>query len=130
MAQQDIWKYPFNPTNSLFSGGEGSRAFLAMTHMQAQACKSALRYQIEALDFLKMRFEKDLKLYDDLLESEEHGDGFDVFADFMREAGKDYAEEAGKMARLESEVASDTAEKIEKEVKAVEEDVATAAAAA
>jgi hypothetical protein len=109
-----------------FSGGETQRAFFAFSRFQEHGLKIVLRYQIETLDFLKRRYEKDMRLLDDLAASDEHGDMFDIYADFVREAITDYSDEAGKLASLESKLASETAKEIQSETRAVAEDMALA----
>ena len=117
--------------SQLYSGtplmsGESQRIFLAFSRLQGQGLKAVLRYQIEALDFLSRRYQKDIRLMDDLAASGEHGDMFDIYADFMREAIVEYGEEAGRLARLESKLASETAREIQEESRTVSEDMALA----
>ena len=119
---------PFSIPQTSFFPADSRKAASALAHMQGQAFQAMLRYQVEALGFLRRRFEKDIKLVDDLIESGEHGDTFDVYADFMREAISDYTDEAGKLAKLESRLASDTARQIREEAKTINEDIAVAAA--
>ncbi len=115
--------FPHDPfSGGPFSGGESQHALLAMIRLQGIAMKAVLRHQIEALDFLKRRFEKDFRLIDDLRESGKHGDMFDVYADFMREAFSDYGEEAARLASLESDLASEASSEIRKEARTVAED--------
>lgn len=116
------FSFPQGPLPS----GEAQRIFLAMARLQGHGVKAYLRYQIEALDFLSRRYQKDIRLMDDLAASGEHGDMFDIYADFMREAIVEYGEEAGRLARLESKLASETAREIQEESRAVSEDMALA----
>ena len=101
----------------------------ALAQFQAHAAKSALRYQIEAARFVKARCEKDMKLVGDLVESGRHGDTFDVVADFWRQAMADYAEQAARLAKIESGIASETADKIRDEVRSANADIAVSMAA-
>ena len=112
-----------------FMTSEAQNAITALSGIQGEAVKAALRYQIEALSFLQKRFEKNVKLLDALAASKEHGDAYDVCVDFYREAFSDYSDEAGKLAKIESKIASDTAKKIQKESLTFVEDVATQTAA-
>lgn len=115
--------FPQDPfSGGPLSGGEAQHALLAVTRLQALAVKAVLRHQIEALDFLKRRIEKDFRLIDDLRESVKRGDMFDVHADFMREAFADYGEEAARLASLESDLASEASSEIRKEARGVAED--------
>lgn len=119
----------FNIGQTSFMPAEAQKAFTAMAEIQGEAFKAMLNYQIETLAFLKQRFEKDLKLVDQLAASAEHGDAYDVCVDFYREAFSDYSNEASKLARLESRVASETAKKLRKESRDFAEDIAAQTAA-
>ena len=117
--------------SQLYSGtplmsGESQRIFLAFSRLQGQGLKAVLRYQIEALDFLRRRYQKDFRLMEDLAESGPRGELFDVCADFISEAISDYGDEAAKLASLESKLASEAAEEIRSETRAVTEDMALA----
>lgn len=114
--------YPQLPMMS----GEAQRIVLALARLQEQGVKSVLRYQIEALDFLQRRYQKDIRLMDDLAGGGEHGDMFDIYADFVREEITDYGDEAAKLANLESKLASEAAEEIRSESRNVSEDMALA----
>ena len=102
---------------------------LAAAHLQAHAFKAAMRYQIEALTFLKHRYEMDVKFVDDLLGSDELNDAFDVFTTFMQNAATEYATEAGKVASIGSKLASETARHIREETEEAVDDIALAATA-
>lgn len=119
---------PF-PMPSLPFVANGQKLALATTRLQAQAFKAAMRYQIEALGFLKYRFEQDVKLVDDLAESNEFNDAFDVFTTFMQNATTEYATEASKVISIGSKLASETARQVRKEAKEVAEDISVAATA-
>lgn len=102
---------------------------LGAARLHAQAFKAAMRYQIEALTFLKHRYEMDVKLVDDLLAGDEFNDAFDVFTTFMQNAATEYATEAGKVASIGSRLASETAKHVRKEAEEAAEDIAVAATA-
>jgi hypothetical protein len=107
----------------------GQKLALAATRLQAQAFKAAMRYQIEALGFLKRRFEQDVKFVDDLAGSNEFNDAFDVFATFMQNAATEYATEASKVISIGSKLASDTARRVRKETEEVADNISVAATA-
>jgi len=98
--------------------------FQAGTQLQAHLIKSAMRYQIEALAFLKHRCEQDVRLIDDLVGSDEYNDAFDVFNTFVQKATAEYAAEASKVASISSRLASETARRVRKEAENTIEDMA------
>ena len=114
--------YPQTPPMN----ADAQRAFLAFARFQEHGIRAVLRYQIEALEFIQNRYQKDIRLMDDLAASAEHGDMFDICTDFIREAISDYGEEAAKLASLESRLASEAAKDIRSETRSIAEDMAVA----
>lgn len=115
----------------LFTAGmpyfaQGQRLALATARLQAQTFRSAMRFQIEMLGFLKHRFEQDVRFMDDLVASGELNDAFDVVADFMQSAATEYTSEAGKLASIGSKLTSETARQIREQVKDAVDDLAAA----
>ena len=103
--------------------------WFAVARMQANALKAALRYNVEALGFVKRRVEQDIKLFDDLSSSEDLKDAFDVYAGFMEGAFAEYTGETGKFASLGSRIASETADEVRREAESVIEDLAASTVA-
>ncbi len=101
----------------------------AVARLQANAMKATLRYNVEALDFVKHRMEKDIKLFDDLSSSDGMKDAFDVYAGFMEGAFAEYSGESSKLASLGSRIASETASEVRREADAVIEDMAASTVA-
>jgi hypothetical protein len=108
---------------------QGQKFVLAAARLQAQTFKAAMRYQIEALGFLKHRFEQDVKLVDDLVTSNEFNDAFDVFTTFMQNAANEYATEAGKVVAIGSKLASETAKEVRRKAEEAADDISVAATA-
>jgi hypothetical protein len=102
---------------------------LAAARLQAHAFKAAMQYQIEALTFVKHRYEMDMRFVDDLVASDEFNDTFDVFTTFMQNAATDYAAEASKVASIGSRFASETARRVRKEAEEAVDDIVVAATA-
>lgn len=118
----------------IFTGASPSAAnlrkfWISFARLQANAMKAALRYNVEALDFVKHRVEQDIKLFDDLSSSEDFKDAFDVYAGFMEGAFAEYSGETSKFASLGSRIASETADEVRREAEAVIEDMAASTAA-
>jgi hypothetical protein len=107
----------------------GQKLALAAARLQAQAFRAAMRYQIEALGCLKHCFEQDVKFVDDLAESNEFNDAFEVFTTFMQNAATEYATEASKVISIGSKLASETAREVRKGAEEVAEDISAAATA-
>lgn len=110
---------------SALPGMAESRKFLlAGMRLQALGFKAAMRYQIEALGFLKHRCEQDMKFVDALVADDEFKDAFDVYVTFMQNAANEYAAEAGKVAEIGSRVASETARRVRRQAQDVIDDAA------
>lgn len=102
----------------------GRNALLAVARLQGQGCKTALRYQIEALVFLKHRFEKDITFLDDLVAAKELDEVLDVYSGFCATLMSDYTNEAGKTLALGSRFAADAARQVRKETGTIAEELA------
>lgn len=94
----------------------------ASTRMQAQLFNNCMKYNIEVLNFLKHRFEQDMKLVENVSGTDDTSKAFQAYMNFWQSAVREYTDEAGKLAAINSEVA----EKIEHEAKTIREDIATA----
>jgi hypothetical protein len=103
--------------------------WLAVARLQGNAWKAALRYNVETLDFVKHRVERDIKLLDDLVASDGYKDAFDVCAGFVEEAVAQYSDETGRLASLGSKIASETADDVRREADATVKDMAAATVA-
>lgn len=102
----------------------GQKFLLAAARLNAHAVRAMMRYQIEALGFMKHRLEQDVKLVEDLAGSDEYNDAFDVFACFWQNAASEYAAEAGRVARIGSRLASEAAKEVRREARNSLEDMA------
>src|SRR5687768_11725838 len=76
------------------------KLFHAAAQLQAHAFKAVMSYQVETLAFLKHRCEQDVKLMDDLAESDEFNNAFSVINMFVQNATAEYSTEAGKIASI------------------------------
>ena len=108
----------------------GHRSLFTLARMQGQALKAGLRYQIEALSFMKHRCEQDLKLVEDILGSDDFNDAFDVCANFWQNARLEYSREAAKVTGIGSQVVSDAAKELRKEAEAATAEMAAQTVAA
>lgn len=116
------------PIDPMFAYGRGG--LFALARLQGRTVKAGLRYQIEALSFLKHRCEQDLKFVEDLLAGDDFSDAFDVCANFWQNAQMEYSQEAAKMTEIGSRVVSDTARELRREARAATADMAAQTVAA
>jgi hypothetical protein len=101
----------------------------ATARLQAHAFTSILRFQIEALMFLRHRLEQDMRLAESLARSSDFSDAFDMFAQFAQNAATEYSDESGRMAEITAKVASDAARKVRRETRGAIEDMAASTVA-
>ena len=97
----------------------GQKFVLTIARLQGHAFTAMMRYPIEALGFLRHRYEQDMKLVDDLV-------AFDTYAGFFEKAVADYSMEAGKVATMSSEIASEAGKRMQKEADIITKDVTAA----
>ena len=104
----------------------GQKFVLTIARLQGHAFTAMMRYPIEALGFLRHRYEQDMKLVDDLVASEDVNNAFDTYAGFFEKAVADYSMEAGKVATMSSEIASEAGKRMQKEADIITKDVTAA----
>jgi hypothetical protein len=103
---------------------ELQKLVFATARLQAHAFSSILRFQLEALMFMRRRLEHDMRLAESLARSTDFSDAFDMFAEFTQNAATEYSEESSRMAEITAKVASDAARKVRRETREAIEDVA------
>jgi len=104
--------------------------FIASVSMQAKFAKAALECQIEVLDFLKARLNKDVAIVDRLSRAHETPEVFNSLSGFMQEAIDDYSQESVKFASFGSRMAMDTAQQLQKSTEEFANDLRSVASAA
>ena len=72
---------------------------LALTRMQTTMFDAALRQNIEWLDFLKARFERDRQLVSRIGQAAEPQEAAQLWAEFWRRAAEDYADEPRRLSQ-------------------------------
>ncbi|MCB2115423.1 MAG: phasin family protein [Rhodobacteraceae bacterium] len=77
--------------------GDGATAAV---RAQARMMDAVLKQNIEVLDFLKQRYEKDRALFSSLATIENPNDIMTVWSGFWQKAMSDYSNEAGKLGAL------------------------------
>ncbi|WP_343079429.1 phasin family protein [Ostreiculturibacter nitratireducens] len=86
-----------------------------MAKMQGHMFDALMRQNIEMLDFMKERFERDRKLMSQLASTEDPTEASKLWAEFWQKAAKDYSEETSKMTGMLAEVTSDTVRRMNEE---------------
>ncbi|MGO7213283.1 hypothetical protein ACC817_21145 [Rhizobium ruizarguesonis] len=116
--QKQASKSGFDFPPALFPALSDSNKFAeSALKMPTSIAKAMLRYQVEGLSFLQHRFQRDIKLMDDIIAAEKTNDTFDVISDYCRDAAFDYAKEVGKTLTINAKIASDAAGMVREEVK-------------
>lgn len=86
---------PFNP----------NAAAAAVIKPQAQMMEAMFKQNIELLDFLRARFERDRAMVAKLAHASETGDVMTLWAEFWQKTLADYSTETSKLAASASELA-------------------------
>jgi hypothetical protein len=116
--------YAMSPFFAADQGGP-----MLLFRLQANAIKATLKWQMETMDFVKRRFDQDVKLVDDLIEAREPRAILTSFSDFLQTAVDEYSRETLKAVNLGTELVSDSTEEIRQEAQVIVDDVAIATAA-
>lgn len=89
--------------------------------MQAQVrmMDAVLKQNIEALDFLKTRFEKDRAMLDELAQTRDAAAAGAVLTSFWQRLASDYMQEAGRLGSLMQATAQEMGEGLTDEARAV-----------
>ncbi|PKP69236.1 MAG: hypothetical protein CVT82_11855 [Alphaproteobacteria bacterium HGW-Alphaproteobacteria-4] len=115
----DKAKFPFMP--GMAPGADPAHVgdmMQGMMRAQAKMMDAVLRQSIEALDFIKARYEKDRALYAALAAAGDAQASAKVWTDFMQRATSDYADEAGRLSALAAVTTEQVIEGVTEEVKA------------
>lgn len=91
----------------------------AILRAQARMMDSILKQNIETLDFVRQRFEKDRAVFRDLADSDDPASAMQVMQDFWTRSMRDYTDEAGKIGALAAAAAEEIAEGLTDEAKAL-----------
>ena len=82
---------------------------------QQNVMRHALEWQIEALDFLMHRYEKDVRFMGEVARTTTPGDAFAKYAGFLQETFEDYSKEALKVTNRGAEEVSEAVEELRHE---------------
>jgi len=116
--QKQVLKSAFElPMASFLALSDGNNPTGSALKIPTTIAKTLLRYQVEGLSFLQHRFQRDIKLMDDVIAAEKTNDTLDVIGDYWRDAVSDYAKEIGKTLAINARFASDTAGIVREEAK-------------
>ena len=91
----------------------------AAVRAQARMMDAILKQNIEVLDFLKQRYEKDRALFTSLAKAEKPNDVMELWSGFWSNAMSDYSNEAGKLGALAAATAEQVMEGISEEASAL-----------
>lgn len=73
---------------------------LALSRMQGTIFDAVMRQNIEVLDFLKARFERDRELAQHITHAADPADAVRLWAEFWQKAASDYAGEPARLSEL------------------------------
>ena len=105
-------------TPSAIPGASGG-AMAAMIRPQARMVEALLKQNIEALDFLRARFEKDRDLMDRLATAEDPSALMGLWTEFWQRMMSDYSSETGKLATSMAAIAEEALKSATDEGKAM-----------
>ena len=91
----------------------------AIMRAQARMMDSLLKQNIETLDFMRQRFEKDRETFNKLAESGDPAKAMEVMQEFWNRSVKDYSDEAGKIGALAAVTAEEIVEGMTEEARAL-----------
>lgn len=103
---------------------KGNPVYLS-ANMQAECMKAMLEWQIEGLDFLKLRFGKDVVLIDGFVKADEPAEFVSLVSDYLQEAVDDYSRETMKISNFSSRMAADAANRFKTQGEELTNDIRT-----
>jgi len=103
--------------------------FVFAADIQARCAKTVLEWQIEMVDFLKMRLIKDVAYVETLSKTKRPRETLSGVSDYMLEAIDDYSREAAKAATFGSRLAVDTAHQVKKKTEEIAAELKSAVSA-
>jgi len=93
---------------------------LWLANMQASQWKSVMKWQVDQMNFMKHRYEQDMKFIDDLLETPDPAEMLNLYTCFLQNALDDYSNEAASMG---GKFMADSVREIRLQAKARAEDL-------
>ncbi|MGE0232322.1 MAG: phasin family protein [Flavobacteriaceae bacterium] len=97
--------------------------------MQSRLVSACMQYNLEYLEFLKRRVEKDIALIEEMSAKEEPSEVMSACTDFWRAAFEDYSDEIGKFAGMSSSLINEARSETTKQVQTLKDEVKVQAAA-
>jgi hypothetical protein len=119
MANKPTETNPFAPFMSGSDPAHLGDMMTALVKAQARMMDSILRQNIETLDFVKTRFEKDRAMVAELAEAKDSTEAMKQLQEFWNRSVKDYADEAGKLGAFTAATAEQFVEGMTEEATAL-----------
>lgn len=94
---------------------QATEMMASMARMQGHVLDAVMKQNIEVLDFLKARFERDRKLVGEMSAVGDPAEASKLWADFWQKAARDYASETEKLSGAFAELAADTVNRVNEE---------------
>lgn len=102
-----------------FMPGPPAAAMAALIRPQAQFMEAMLRQNIEVLDFLRTRLERDRSMVAHLAQATEAGEVLSLWSEFLQRGMADYGTETNKLAAATSEIAQQAVRSATEETAAI-----------
>ncbi|MCB1476229.1 MAG: phasin family protein [Rhodobiaceae bacterium] len=100
-----------------------------MSGMQGRMLSACMKYNLEYLEFLKRRVEKDIALVQEMSAKDSPSDMMSACADFLRAAYADYSDEMSKFAGMSSSLLDEAKAETTRQIESVKTEVEVSAAA-
>lgn len=107
--------------------GRENNPFVHAARLQARALKAGLELQIEALDFVKQRYRRDMGFCDEMMDCREPAALASAVSRFYAQAIDDYSRETMRAVDLGTHFVKDAADDIRHEAQDMAEDAVAAA---
>lgn len=101
---------PWNATGFGAPAMDTAQQFAAsMARLQAHAAKAVIDYNLEAVDFVKHRLQRDADFVTRMAASKDMIEAVELYSDFWQKAFAEYTSETGKLAALNTKTARSAA---------------------
>jgi hypothetical protein len=95
---------------------------MSLARLNGLALQSILRMNVEAMSFVKHRYEQDVKILDALVKCEGINEAMNTYTQFMKDTVTEYSEEVGNIVDIGSKAGAETAKRIRKEASALSDE--------
>jgi hypothetical protein len=98
------------------------KLMMSLARLNGLALQSMLRMNVEAMSFIKHRYEQDVKILETLARCEGINEAMNTYSQFMKDTVTEYSDEVSNIVDIGSKAGTETAKRIRKEATALSDE--------